>query len=187
MKLERLTWKQTWARLRADRRRLGALLSSAQGAPPIALTLHPSFLCVLLYRVSNHFYRAGHKYVARFFWHLNFLLTGADISAPADIGEGLVVMCPPGTAIMAKVGRNLTVMPCAGLGGELGRREDVGAGPGLPVVGDDVILEPHSGVLGPVVVGHRVRVPASIGITHDVPDDTLLQGLEARFLRRRDL
>lgn len=188
MKLERLTWRQTTGRLRADRRRLGEVLAVAQAAgSPVAITLHPSFICVLLYRISNHFYRAGHKYVARFFWQLNFLLTGADISEPADIDEGLVIMSPPGTAIMAKVGRNLTVMPCAGLGGELGRREDVGAGPGLPVVGDDVILEPHSGVLGPVVVGHRVRVPAGIGITRDVPDDTLLQGLEVRFLSRRDL
>ena len=187
MALDRLTWKQTFSRLRADRRRLAELLTDLQGHRPAALTFHPSYICVFLYRIANHFFRAGHRFVARFFWHLNTLLTGADISAPADLGEGLVIVSPPGTAIMGSAGRNLTVMPCAGLGGEVGRREDIGAGPGLPLLGDDVILEPHCGVLGPVKVGHRVRVPAGIGLTQDVPDDMLVEGPAPRFLRRRDL
>jgi serine O-acetyltransferase len=185
--LERLSWKQTFSRIRADRRRLGELLVSEQGHSSPPSILHPSFVCVLLYRISNHFFRAGHRHVARLFWHFNALLTGADVSAPADIDEGLVILSPPGTAITAKAGRNLTIMACAGLGSELGRQEDIGAGRGLPVLGNDVIMEPHSGVLGPVKVGHRVRVPAGIALTQDVPDDTVLQGLRPRFLRRRDL
>lgn len=186
LKLERLSWKQTRARLRADRRRLVALLESQHGHRPL-LIFHPSFICVLLYRLSNHFFRAGHRYLARFFWHLNVLITGADISAPCDFGEGLVIMSPAGIAMTAKAGRNLTVMPLAGLGGELGRREDVGAGPGVPVLGDDVVLEPHCGVLGPVRVGHRVRVCAVTVVTKDVPDDTVVEGPQPRYLRRRDL
>lgn len=186
MTLERLSWKETFSRLRADRCRLAALLETQQGRPAGTLIFHPSFVCVFLYRISNHFFRAGHRWVARFFWHLNAILTGADISEPDDLGEGLVIISPPGTAIMGKAGRNLTVMPGAGLGGELGRWEDVGAGPGRPVVGDDVILEPHCGIMGPVRVGHRVRVAAGIGVTQDVPDDTLVEGPQPRFIRRRD-
>ena len=163
------------------------LLEAQQGRLPGAVVFHPSFLCALLHRLSHHFFRAGHRYVARFFWHLNVLLTGADISEPCDLGEGLVIVSPPGVAIMGKAGRNLTVMPCAGLGGELGRREDVGAGPGLPVLGDDVVLEPHCGVLGPVRIGHRVRLEAGTVVSEDVPDDTVISGPEPRFLRRRDL
>ena len=148
---------------------------------------HPSFVCALLFRLSNHSYRAGHQRLARLVWHLNVIATGADISEPNDIGEGLLITSPPGTAITAKAGRNLTVMPCAGLGGELGRWEDVGAGPGLPVLGDDVTLEPHSGVLGPVRIGHRVRLTAGTVVTQDVPDDTIVEGPRPRFVRRRDL
>jgi acetyltransferase-like isoleucine patch superfamily enzyme len=88
---------------------------------------------------------------------------------------------------MGHAGRNLTVMPCAGLGGEIGRRHDAGAGPGVPFLGDDVVLEPHCGVLGPVRVGNRVRVPAGIGLTRDVPDDAILEGARVRLLPRRDL
>lgn len=184
MTVERLSWKQTFLRLRADHSRLVALLARQQDGPLTSAFLHPSFVCVILYRISNRFFRAGHRHVARFFWHLNVLLTGADIAAPADLGEGLVILNPPGTAIMGKAGRNLTVMACAGLGSEMGRLEDIGAGPGLPVVGDDVILEPHSGILGPVKIGNRVRVGAGIGLTYDVPDDTVVEGPPPRFLRR---
>jgi len=183
--LERLSWKQTFSRLRADHSRLVALLARQQDRPAASAFFHPSFVCVLLYRISNHFFRAGHRHVARAFWHVNVLLTGADISAPVDLGEGLVILNPPGTAIMGKAGRNLTVMACAGLGSEMGRLEDVGGGPGLPVVGDDVIMEPHSGILGPIKIGDRVRVGAGIAVTQDVPDDTLVEGPRPRFLPRK--
>ena len=186
LRLQRLSWKQTFARLRADHSRLIGLLDEQDQSRATAF-FHPSFACVFLYRISNHFVRSGHRYVARLFWHLNMLLTGADIAAPAELGEGLVVMSPSGIAIAGVADRNLTVMPCSGLGGEVGRREDVGAGPGLPVLGTDVILEPHCGVLGPVRIGNRVRVCAGVVVTRDVADDTVVQGLPARFRLRRDL
>jgi serine O-acetyltransferase len=185
--MERISWRQTRARLQADRTRLAAALKAQQGASPGELLFHPAFVCVLLHRLSHYSFAAGHRYVARFLWHLNVLVTGADISEPCDLGEGLVILSPPGVAIMGKAGRNLTMMPCAGLGGELGRREDVGAGPGLPALGDDVVLGPHCGVLGPVTIGHRVRLAPGVVVTEDVPDDTVVTGSQPRFLRRGDL
>ena len=187
MSLERLTWGQTLWRLRADRSRLRALLAERRTGTSPLLTLHPSFVCVFLYRISNHLFRAGHRYSARFFWHLNLLLTGADISPPSDLGEGLVIVSPAGVAIMGKAGRNLTLMPLAGLGGELGRHEDIGAGPGLPVLGDDVVMDVHTGVLGPVRIGNRVHVAAGICVVKDVPDDTWVEAAQGRFLRRQDV
>lgn len=180
--MARLSWRETLARIRSDRERLAAMMPG-YGAFPIAL--HPSFVCVFLYRISNHLYRAGFKFPARFFWHCNVLLTGADISEPADLGPGLVILTPAGCAIMGRAGRNLTVMPCAGLGGETGKTRDVGAGPGVPWLGDDVTLEPHCGVLGPVRVGSRVRVPAGIGLTQDVEDDMIVEGPRTRVLARK--
>src|SRR5258708_8455685 len=187
MSNEPLRWNQTLALLRADHARIVLFLAARQDRPPSTAYLHPSFLCVLLYRISHHFFRAGHRHVARFFWQINLLVTGADISAPAELGQGLVILSPAGTVMMGTAGRNLTMMPCAGFGGEVGRREDVGAGPGLPVLGDEVFMEPHTGVLGPVRVGNRVRLSAGIVVTRDVADDTFVEGPPPRFLRRRDL
>jgi serine O-acetyltransferase len=186
VELERLTWKQTRSRLRADRARLLARLEASGAGRPTLLRLHPSFVCVRLYRISNHFFRGGHRHLARLAWHLNVLLTGADISPPSDLGEGLDVVSPVGIAIMGKAGRNLTVGPMAGMGGEVGRREDVGAGPGLPVLGDDVVLEHHAGVLGPIRIGDRARIGAGALALKDVAADTLLRGPEPRFRGRTE-
>ena len=177
-----LPWSATRERLRADRARLAALLAATRPDVPRCLLLHPSYLCVMLYRVAHHCYQRGHRRCARVLWQFNLLVTGADIAPPADLGPGLVVLYPPGTSIMGNAGRNLTVMACAGLGAETGRRQDIGAGPGICIVGDDVVLEPHSGVLGPVRVGHRVRVGAGVGVTRDVPDDTRVEGPAPRFI-----
>ena len=179
--------KTTLAQLRRDRERLVTLLSKREDGVAVWGTFHPSFICVVLYRVSRYFHLKGHPLLARLAGHLNTFLTGADISPAADIAEGLVVMHPSGTGIYGKAGRNLTVMPCSGLGGEMGRHEDVGGGPGLPVVGDDVVLGPHGAVLGPCRVGDRVRIAGGVPVTRDVPDDTIVEGPRARFRRRSDV
>lgn len=172
-------------RLRADRLRLGFVLG-----PPGAATrnpgMHYGFLCVLLYRISNYLFRAGHTFLSRLCWQLNFYFTGASISGQSDIGEGLVILNPAGVSISGNAGRNLTMMACSGLGSELGRWDEIGAGPGLPILGDDVVLEPHSAVLGPVRIGSRVRIAAGIVVTQVVPDDTLVASPPPRFLRRRE-
>ena len=180
------TWKDTRAKLRADHQRLLEMLQLAGDQRRSAWT-HPSFICVLCYRLSNYFNRNGWFKAARLLWHLNSLICGADVSQYSELGEGLVIVSPPGTALMGRSGRNLTVMPCAGIGGEMGKWKDIGAGPGLPVLGDDVILEPHAGILGPIHIGDRARIGPGVVVTYDIPADTILPAHAARAFHRRDL
>jgi serine acetyltransferase len=77
-------------------------------------------------------------------------------------------------------------MPCAGLGGEVGRYADIGAGPGVPWLGDDVTLGPHAGVLGPVRIGDRVCIPAGLALTQDVEDDAMIEAPRIRILRQKE-
>ena len=177
-----LRWADTRERLRADAARLRALSAPALDGWSLYLCL--PFQCVLLHRLSHHAHRNGWPRLARLWWHLNSVLTGADISAPADLGPGLVIPHPMGVAIAGRAGRNLTVLACSGLGSELGRREDVGAGPGLPVLGDEVWMEPHSGVMGPVRVGSRVRIRAGLPVACDVPDDSDVSWPPPRIVAR---
>ncbi len=171
-------------RLQADRARLREALGLASGRGSIGLRLHPSYVCVFLYRLSHKFDAGGHRHLARLSWLINVVLTGSDLSPGSDLGGGLLILSPPGVALAGKAGRNLTAMSLVGLGGELGRREDVGAGPGLPVLGDDVILEPRAGILGPVRIGDRVRASAGVIVTVDVPDDMVVDGPRVRFFPR---
>jgi serine O-acetyltransferase len=181
MTCEHGSFRTTIACLKADKRRLVSLHGGT------GISFHPSFICVTLHRVSHHFFQSGHTLLARLVGQLNEMLTGADVSPAAEFGEGLVILTPPGIALSGKAGRNLTVMPCAGLGGELGRTEDVGGGPGLPVLGDDVVLEPHGGALGPVRIGSRVRVGAGVLVTTDVPDDSIVEGPRPRVMAQKQL
>lgn len=147
--------------MRQDRDRLLALR-------PAARFLYPPYLCVFLYRISHYLQRRGNIRLARLIWHANQVLTGADIVPSARFGGGLVISHPVGISLVGVAGKNLTVMAQAGLGGEIGRLQDVGAGPGLPLLGDDVHLAPSSGVLGPVKIGSRVRLAPGCIVTRDV-------------------
>lgn len=181
-RLPPIPWSETRRRIRADFLRLDSLLASRPDGFR-ATALHPSFLCVWLYRVANHWYRRGGRFAPRLIWQLNLMLTGADLSPAADLGEGLVIMNPPGTTVMGKAGRNLTVMPIGGIGGEVGRREDVGAGPGVPLLGDDVVLGPVGGAFGPVRIGDRAEIRLAYA-GRDVAPDVRVASPEPRMLRR---
>lgn len=178
----KLTWKESRRRLMADKaafyRHLGFETASRPGIP----MFHPSYQCVFLYRVSRFCFVNGHIYLARFFWHLNLLLTGADIPPISDIGEGFCVVHTAGCILVGKVGKNLILHGVCGMGG--GRNAaDIGAGPGLPIVGDDVEIEFGAGILGGVRVGNGVRVGHRVVVTRDVPD-----GMDVSYapaLRRR--
>lgn len=190
MALDRLSWQQTRARMAADHQRLLRVLAQSrlqQVAAPRSAYLHPSHVCVWLYRLANHLFRAGHGWAARLVWHLKVVLTGADISYLADLGPGLVLLHPAGVSIMGAAGRNLTVMACCGMGGEVNRQADVAGWPGVPQLGDDVVIEPHSGVLGPVRIGHRVRICAGVVVTCDVDDDMIVCAPAPKLLRRSAL
>ena len=85
-------------------------------APPRSARLHPAHICVAPVPDIQSSVPGRAPLSARLVWHLNLVLTGADISEPADLGRDPVIMHPPGTAIMGTAGRNLTVMACAGIG-----------------------------------------------------------------------
>ncbi len=179
-----MTWRETAERMRADHARLVEYLSRVRGEPVRRAWLHPAHVCVWLHRMSHHNYRNGRRWIARLIWHLNTLLTGADIAELSDLGPGLLIPSPVGVALMGRAGRNLTVLPCAGLGGEMGVSRDIGGGPGLPVVGDDVTIGPHSGVLGPVCVGDRVMLEACTGCVRDVASDHVVASPALRVFQR---
>ncbi len=169
-------------RLRCDAARLRQWSEPVPGR--VALMLHVSFQCVLLHRLSHHCQRNGWPRLARLWWRLNIIVTGADIHPASDLGPGLFIQNPMGVAIAGRAGSNLSIMAGSGLSRDLERREDVGAGPGLPVLGDDVWIEPHGGVIGPVRVGNRVRIGAGVPVTQDVPDDRELQCPRPRVVMR---
>lgn len=184
-RLERMTWKKTRYYIRTDYLRLCEERSKRTPVSTGTGWLSSSFFAVLLFRLSSYSFSSGHTWISRILWHLNILLTGTDISPQAIIGEGFVILHSTGTTIMGSIGKNLTVMACCGVGGEMGREEKVAHWPGVPLIGDDVVLEPYSGILGPVRIGNQVRVCAGAIVSRDIPDNSIVESPRSRIVQRK--
>src|SRR5262249_53969345 len=154
-----------------DRDRLRQHLAVLPRPAPTLLLLSPAYQSVLLHRLSFFLCARGHRLLARIFWHLNLLVTACDISPLADVGGGLLIHFPLSVALFGKIGRNCTVQGHVAVGGGTSRTDDIGGGPGLPVIGDNVVLGWGSMVVGPVRVGDRVVVGHGVVVTTNVPDD----------------
>lgn len=170
------------ALLQADARRLRetALLA---GLPIGLVWASPSYLCVALHRIAHWLHVRGWRTTARLVWHFNLVSTGADISPNSSLGAGLVVLHPVAVTLYGDAGVDLTVEGWGGLGGGMDP-EDVGAGPGLPVLGDRVRIARGSMVLGPVRIGDHVTIGPGCTVVRDVPNETEIESHPVRIRRR---
>jgi LmbE family N-acetylglucosaminyl deacetylase/serine acetyltransferase len=166
-------------RLAADRQRLAELFAPELGTRGYFDFLCPSWQAVWLHRWSHYFSVTGRPLWARLCWHINMLVTGADISPISNLGPGLLLVHPAGVIMHGSAGKRLTVFGRTGMGG--GRSNtDIGAGPGLPLIGDDVRLEYGSCILGPLKVGNRVVVGANAIVHRHLADGETIHAAPTR-------
>jgi serine acetyltransferase len=111
---------------------------------------HRGFVAALFYRLSHFAFARKHTYAARLLWQINLMMTKVDIPPESEIGPGLLLTRPIGVVIAGRVGRRATFGSWCGMG-SVGKT-DVGAGPGIPVVGDRVVFQDDSILLGGVHV-----------------------------------
>jgi serine O-acetyltransferase len=140
-------------------------------------------MSVWLHRWSHYCFARGWRIAARVLWHLNLWLTGTDLSPMSRLGEGLVIVHPVAVTVVGNAGARLTIEGLGGMGG--GRSlADVGAGPGLPVLGDDVWLARGAMVLGPVRVGSDVYVAPGCTVVRDIEPGTRVTPHDVRVMAR---
>ena len=180
-----LSFRETRRLMRVDKARLHQCCTS-RGLPVRSVALSPSRICVFLYRLSRYMHVRGWGVSARFFWQLNMFLTGADISPICNLGEGLLVVHPVAVTLVGSAGNRLSVEGSGGMGGGLAMN-DIGAGPGLPILGDDVTIAMGAMVLGPVRIGSGVQIGAGCTVTRDVPDNNEVMVHEFRVRRSKGL
>lgn len=148
--------------LAADAARSRALQASRFGYAPHSWWIDPGFVAVLCHRLAHTAHCRGGRKRARLLMQLGSLLTGADFHPAARIGPGLLVPSPFATNLSCCAGAGLTLMGQAGIGGS-NARIDIGAGPGLPLLGDTVRAGRFSGINGPFPVGDGAIVVAGAG------------------------
>ena len=179
-----MDWGRTRAYIRADFERAVACLGGPESRIKLIYWwLLPQIQALIWYRVSRWLFLRGHRTAARTVHLIAIYLTGAELAPTASIGPGCVLGHAHGTRIGGRIGARLTVFADTGVGGGLGP-EDIGGGPGLPWLGDDVSLAAKAMVLGPVRIGDGVRVGPGVILSQDVPAGALVFNPPPRVLRQ---
>ncbi len=144
----------------------------------------PCVCSLLIYRISHYFFSHNYYLIARFFYTVNLILFGIDIAPSSRLGSHVYIPHPVGVIIVGNAGDHCTFFALAGIGGGL-EETDIGAGVGLPVLGDYVTISASSKVLGPIHIGTNAEVGAlSLAIT-DVPENSILIGVPGKIIKTK--
>ncbi len=167
-KSSRLTWAETRTNIRRDYGRLLAAMGEEVSLPKkIFWFFLPTFFGLFLYRLSRHAFVNDWRNLSRLLFLINLYLTRLDIPPTTSIGGAcLIGHCP--VVLCGRIGENFTMMGDGGIGGGFDGR-DIGGGPGLPVVGNNVVMAFRSMVLGAIHVGDGARLGPSTTVMRDVP------------------
>lgn len=114
-------------------------------------------------------------------FYLVQMFTGISIQAYASIGPRFVVRNFSCIFILAEsIGADFTACEGVTVGNIRGKSR-------LPIIGNNVYLEPGCKVLGDVTIGNNVVVRANSLVLNDLPDNCIAIGNPARILLRTDL
>jgi serine O-acetyltransferase len=111
-------------------------------------------------------------------FYLVQVFTGISVQAYANIGKRFVVLNHSCIFVVAeKIGDDFTVSQGVTVGNVRGKKR-------LPVIGNNVYLEPGCKVLGELTIGDNVVVRANSLVLNDVPSNSIVAGNPARIQPR---
>lgn len=136
---------------------------------------NPNFHCVVLFRISNFFYRIKLVPLAKIVWYINRLLFCVDIDYRADLAGGFVLVHGLGTVIgknviskgPLKVYQNVTL---GGGNGKPGRIDEDGKVRGMPLFYPNCIVYTGSIVVGGIKIKENTTIKAGSIVSSDIYD-----------------
>ena len=113
------------------------------------------------------------------------IVLGCEIPISTKIGNGFIIH--HGRAIVFNknvvIGNNVTVKHNT----TLGNKEDTdGKDLGSPIIGNNVLIGPHSIIIGPIVVGENVIIGAGSVVIKNIAPDSVVAGNPAKLIRKLD-
>jgi serine O-acetyltransferase len=178
-----MSWARTRALIASDARRM--FTANGGGSLPQRLfwLLMPTYQALFWYRLSRYCFLRGWRNTARLLFLFNLYRTRVEIPPTADIGEACLIGHASGVVLYGRIGARATIYGDAKIGGGIDNSIDIGAGPGYPILGDDVTLGYRAAVLGPFRVGHGARLgPFALAI-YDVPAGAKLRARKSVIMR----
>lgn len=113
---------------------------------------------LVLYKGLNNYY--------------NRLLHGFEIPLQTFIGKGLRIVHMNGIVVSqyARIGENCTVFQQVTIGAVSGVN-------GAPQIGNNVYIGDGAKILGAIKIGDNVKIGANAVVTHDIPDNVTVVGI----------
>jgi len=137
--------------------------------------LLPGTIAVIIHRITHYLYTKNFifRIISRFIYLFNIFLTGADISPSTQIGKGFMLFHTVATTISGKLGDNVIISAKPTIGGG-GDSKDVGAGGGLPVIGDNIKIGANITIIGGIVISDGVNIAAGTIVSTDIEQPYVL-------------
>ncbi|UCV09526.1 serine O-acetyltransferase [Dechloromonas denitrificans] len=146
------------------------------------LTTYPGVHAVLTHRLAHRLWLSGWRFPARFLSFLGRTLTNVDIHPGARIGRRFFI--DHGACVVigetAEIGNDVTLYHGVTLGGTSWNK-----GKRHPTLADGVVVGAGAKILGPIVIGERVRVGANSVVVKNVPADCTVIGVPGRIVDNR--
>lgn len=143
------------------------------------LTVYPGIHAVALHRISHWLWVRGFRGPARLLAHLSRWITGIEIHPGARLGRRLFIDHGFGVVIgeTAEVGDDCTLYQGVTLGGTSWQQEKR-----HPTLGNEVVVGAGAKVIGPILIGDRVRIGSNSVVVKPVPADSTVVGIPGRVI-----
>lgn len=144
------------------------------------LLITPGFQYSYCFRHAQHASWFGSKIFWKIMLRLMMYHSGIQIPHYTQIGEGLqfghwgAMVVNPG----AKIGKNFSISHGCLIGNSSGRNG------GVPILGDNVIMNANSMVVGRCRIGNNVLIAPGAFVNFDVPDNSIVIGNPAKIIQR---
>lgn len=148
-------------------------------------------IIVVAFTITNYFRKRANNKIKLFFCaplivlykFLTDIILGCEIPASTNIGSGMVMH--HGRAMVLNkntfIGNNVTLKHNTTIGN---KTDDEGNDLGSPTIEDNVIIEPHSILIGPITIGKNSIIGAGSVVVKSVEPFSIVAGNPARLIRK---
>tara|TARA_Y100000590_G_C15717677_1_gene1012416 strand:- start:244 stop:783 length:540 start_codon:yes stop_codon:yes gene_type:complete len=143
------------------------------------LFCYPGLHAILIYKISNFFWKIKLKLFARIISHISRFLTGIEIHPAVKIGKNLFIDHGMGIVIgeTSIIGDNVSIYQGVTLGGTKWEKKKR-----HPSISDNVVIGAGAKILGPISVGKNSKIGANSVVTRNVPANAVVVGIPARVV-----
>lgn len=135
------------------------------------------FKAVVLFRISNYFYKKNIKILAMYFQHKNIKINGCEIGFETEIDAGFKIRHPVGIVISgnSRIGENFTIAQNV----TIGEKND-----GAPIIYENCDIGAGAVLLGNIIISNNTIVGANSVVTKSTFSNSIIVGIPGKCINK---